>query len=120
MAATIKLANTSVYGKFRVGAIIAQRKAIIAMGTNNKKSHPLQAKFSSRPHLQAWMHAEVHALSLGRAGDLEGADAYVARVLADGSPANSRPCSGCSRALRHFGIKRVFYCSDGKFYKEEL
>lgn len=115
-----KLAHTSPYGRFRLGAIIAQRKSIVSYGVNQKKSHPLQAKYANRPHLQCWLHAEVHAISNAKAGDIINSDCYVARVLMDGSWGNSRPCEGCERALKDYGVKRVIYFCDGGFYREEL
>lgn len=113
-----KLSLTSPYGRFQVGALIVRRKAIIAMGVNSKKTHTLQKRFARHDHLAPWLHAEVHAISLCRPNDLEGADIYVARAIKDGSWANSKPCSGCHDALHFFGIKRMFYYEDGAFRKE--
>ena len=115
-----KLAHTSPYGKFRLGAILAQRKSILSYGVNQKKSHPLQAKYTRRPHLQCWLHAEIHALSNARIGEVVNADCYVARVLQDGSWGNSRPCDGCMSALRDYGIKRTIYYCDGSFMRETI
>lgn len=115
-----KLALTSTYGRFKLGAIIARKNKIISMGTNSRKTHPLQQKYANRPHLEAWLHAEIHALTLARVGDLWGSDAYIARVTADGQMASSRPCEGCYRALADHGVKRIFYCDGGKFYKENM
>lgn len=115
-----KLAHTSPYGRFRLGAILAQRKSIISYGVNQKKSHPLQHKYTIRPHLQCWLHAEIHAISNAKAGDIINSDCYVARVLMDGTWGNSRPCAGCERALKDYGVKRVIYYQDGGFYRETL
>lgn len=117
---TFKLAHTSPYGRFRVGSILAQRKNILSYGVNSKKSHPLQAKFSSRPHLQCWLHAEIHAITQAKAGDIVGSDCYVARVLMNGSWGTSKPCEGCRKALVHYGVRRAIYYEDGGFYREEL
>lgn len=121
---TFKLAHTSPYGRFRLGAIIAQRKNIISYGVNQKKSHPLQAKYQSRyndkPHLQCWLHAEIHALTNAKLGDIYNSDCYVARVLMDGTQGNSRPCEGCEQALRDHGVRRMVYYCDGSIYREEL
>lgn len=114
--ATYKLAHTSEYGRFRLGAIVAVRKTIISMGTNAKKSHPLQARFSHRPHLNSWRHAEVHAISLAKKDDLKEADVYVARLLMDGTRANSRPCLGCRNALIHHGVRGAYFFENGKYY----
>lgn len=116
----IKLADTSTYGKFKLGAIIARKNKIISLGTNSKKTHPLQRRFSSRPHLDAWQHAEINALTRVGKIDLEGADVYVARRLADGSIGSSRPCRGCQSALHDHGIRRMIYWENGKWVKEKV
>lgn len=115
-----KVALTSTYGRFRVGAIIARKGNVISVGTNRKKTHPIQKRFSRHQHLSPFLHAEVHAITLANAGDLEGSDVYVARALSDGSPGSSRPCSGCLEALRHYGVKNMFYCMHGDWYKEAV
>ena len=119
--ATVKLAHTSPYGRFRVGAIIAHRNSVVSMGVNQKKSHPLQARFSSRPHLKhCWLHAEIHAITLANTADILGADCYVARVLMDGQLGASRPCKGCSEALKHYGLNRMIYWCDGEIISENI
>jgi tRNA(Arg) A34 adenosine deaminase TadA len=115
-----KLALTSDYGRFRVGAIVARKNKIISLGTNARKSHPLQKQFTHRPHLNSWRHAEVHSLSLARPEDLEGNDIYVCRVLMDGSLGNSKPCPGCMSALKHFNIKHAYFWHNGKFYYDRI
>jgi tRNA(Arg) A34 adenosine deaminase TadA len=115
-----RVAESSTYGRFRLGAIIAKRRSFLSSGTNSKKTHPLQLKFASRPHLQAWTHAEISALSKARAGDLLGASAYVARITQDGCSANSRPCRGCLAALQHYGLKRMYYFKDGQYFREDI
>jgi pyrimidine deaminase RibD-like protein len=116
---TQKLSLTSDYGRFRVGAIVARKNRILSFGTNSKKTHPLQAKFTNKPYLKAWRHAEIHALALC-GNDCLGSDVYVCRSLANGNMGNSRPCSGCMEALKHFGIARAFYVHDGNIICEEL
>ena len=111
-----KLALTSEYGKFRLGALIVKKNRIVSMGTNAKRSHPLQKKFSSRPDLEAWRHAEVHSLSLCRIEDAIDAKIYVGRVLANNEWASSKPCEGCTKALKHFGIKGAYYYDEGFKY----
>lgn len=117
---TIKLAHTSNYRKYRVGCIIAKGNNVISFGTNSKKTHPLQAKYTNRPHLECWIHAEIRAISRAVKADLPGADAYVMRVTREGALGNSRPCVGCYSALSRFGVKRIFYVCEGDFYREEM
>ncbi len=115
-----KLALTSPYGRFKVGAVFARRRHVISMGVNQQKTHPLQAKFTARPDLQSWLHAEISGIAMAVVEELLGCDVYVARVTKDGNLANSRPCTGCQSALRHYGVARMFYYQEGEFHCEEV
>lgn len=115
-----KLALTSTYGRFRLGAIAVKNNRIVSMGTNQKKSHPIQAKFTHRPHLESWLHAEIHCISLAKPKDIEGSYIYVSRVLKCDDPATSRPCPGCVDALKHYKVKGMYYFQDGNYYYEDL
>jgi deoxycytidylate deaminase len=115
-----KLAETSTYGRFRLGAIIAKKNKIVSMGTNQKKSHPLQAKYATRPHLEAWLHAEIHSLSLARVEDLLDADIYVSRILKNGTLGNSRPCSGCLKAIKDYGLRGMYFYEDDAVHYESV
>ena|ERR1700757_1783821 len=118
--ATIKLANASPYGRFRVGAIVANKNKILSMGFNQKKTHRIQKAYCRFERLEPWMHAEVHAISLADKNELIGSDIHVMRVLKDGTLGNSRPCSGCLIALHDFGIKRTFFWQDGEYFCEVI
>lgn len=88
--------------------IVDRRGKIIAQGINQRKSHPLQAKFSNHPE-SIYLHAEIAALVDARSENLTGATMYVARVLKDGTPALAKPCKGCQKALISFGLKDVIW-----------
>ena len=84
------------------------------MGWNSYKSHPLQAR--SQKHIcpdKIHMHSEVAALiQLARMYDPKEWKyfrMYVARVYANGEPANARPCEGCLGLIEEFGIKSVTF-----------
>jgi len=69
-------------------------------------------RFCKHPEA-VWLHAEIDCIVkvVNRYGTeaLKDSELYVARVLKDGSLANSQPCEGCQRAIEAFQIKRVFY-----------
>ena len=120
----LQLAETSDYPNYRLGAIISTRKNSppVSMGVNRFKATPLQLKFSANTvdddHLST--HAEIDAISRCRVSDLQGSHIFVARVTRTGKWGNSRPCSGCMRALRHFGVRYVYYYQSGIFYREQI
>jgi deoxycytidylate deaminase len=115
-----KLAETSTYGRFRLGALIAKKSKIISLGTNAQKTHPLQKKYASRPHLNEWRHAEIHAIALAKVEDLIDADIYICRVLKDSTYGNSRPCTGCLSAIKDFGIAGMYYIQDTVLHYESV
>lgn len=92
------------------------------IGYNSYKSHPLQKKFSEDPECKIHVHAETDAIIkacnyfTSKSGtrrnywgeiELGNFKLYVARVLADGTPALAKPCIGCQSAIVAFGIKEV-------------
>jgi tRNA(Arg) A34 adenosine deaminase TadA len=85
---------------------------LLSTGVNKKKTHPLMAKFSKHPEA-VYLHAEIDCIvkCINRYGTeiLKECELYVARSYQDGTTAGSRPCEGCSRAIRAFGIPRTYY-----------
>lgn len=92
----------------RVGAVIAYGKHPIAAGFNSYKTHPFVARHCKWPYL----HAEVAAVLAAGLDRCRGSVLVSARVLRNGSLANSKPCDDCLRIIRMAGIKTVIYTSD--------
>jgi len=97
--------------KYRHGAIITRGGKTLAIGINRAINNPNHV---TDPKTGASIHAEIAALNACRKSNLEGATIYVARILKDGSPAMSKPCLRCQKALRKAGIKKVFYTIDSE------
>lgn len=93
----------------RLAAVLTDGFSTV-VGYNSYKTHPLQARFGTDEH-KIHIHAEIAAIRKGSARRIRFKDftLYVARVLADGTVANSRPCTGCLAAIKEFGVKKVFY-----------
>lgn len=107
--------------KMKLAACLVIQNEIISVGYNSDKSHPMQKRFSKNSE-SIFKHAEidciVNALKHIDAEELKRATLYVYRVKRkekgdtgwiDGM---AEPCSGCKKAIEHFGIKRVFYSTD--------
>lgn len=102
--------------RFRLGAVLARRGKVLSTGYNQmRKTHPLMRKHSNE-EFELGLHAEVHACIGVSAGDLHGADVWVARVCRDGKLAIAKPCSVCQRFLRSVGVNRVYYSMDDGHY----
>lgn len=91
------------------------------IGYNSYRSHPLAKQFSDNPE-KICVHSEVDAIIRAKAYfqkvtgtrrdsyiNLSDFDIYVARVLADGTPGNAKPCKACQEALDWFGIKEIYH-----------
>lgn len=106
----------------RVSAIMVIKNRVIAVGTNSRKSHPFQATYGK--NIEAiYLHAETdcikNALKQVSVDDLRKATMYVARAKKENSRLNSpdiwgmaKSCSGCTRAIVEYGIKRVVYTTN--------
>lgn len=122
----VSVARTSTHYQASVGAVIVDGKDIVAVGVNGRKSHPLQAKYNQirfndntadhllHGELDACIKSGAHKKSLGRYAAI-----YVARVTSQGL-GMARPCSGCIKALKDFGIHEVYYTTGDGFAYERL
>lgn len=95
----------------RHAAAIYIGNRLISVGVNQRKSHPLQAKFGKNAD-SVYLHAEiaaiVNALRVVSPKDLESAILYVAKYSPTGKVL-SKPCKGCQKAIGYFGFKDVYW-----------
>lgn len=105
---TKRLAETSDYYPFKLGAVIIKNGNIIAEGKNHtgyKKNIKDEYRF-----VNSFVHAEVDALSKLSKKEAKGATLFVLRV----NPGNTerlfeaKPCEYCQKMISDYGIKRVF------------
>jgi tRNA(Arg) A34 adenosine deaminase TadA len=99
----------------KMAAVIARRKKVISVGLNSFKTDPLQSRFSPHP-LAICKHAEIdaikNALKAKKRHELRGSTIFVARVARNGAPALAKPCDGCRKALKAYGISQAFWTTD--------
>ena len=110
----------------KLAAAIVLNNRIVAIGYNRRKSDPLQARFSKNESA-IYLHAEIHSLKnslkLLDVEELTKCSIYICRVKKVRPKSKeyvwgiAKPCSGCMRAIREFGIKNIIYSSDetGKY-----
>ena len=120
--------DVPIAGRARIAAAIVHKNEIISIGTNQSKSHPLQAKFSR--HYQAiHIHAEIDAIARAvkriDSKRLAQSTLYIARVKLDRTGGDwmwglSKPCSGCARAIASFDIKNVVWTLDAAYSDNEF
>jgi len=116
-------AEVSPFRRFPMAACIVCKGEVISCESNHLKTHPLQAKYASKPD-RIHLHAEIACLVRARwpkESIVVGANMYIGRLLKNGDWGCSKPCPGCFAALDHSGIGSVTYYSlDNKWETIEL
>ena len=82
------------------------------VGFNSYRSHPLQARSQryicpEKIHLHSEISALVQLARMYDPKDWSSFKMYVARVYANGEPANAQPCQGCLGMIQEFNIKHL-------------
>jgi tRNA(Arg) A34 adenosine deaminase TadA len=101
-------------GGARIGALLVIGNRVVSMGQNVLKSHPMQKRFGKNADA-IYQHAEINCivnfLRRARQEDFSRATLYVARAFGEDARhvGLAKPCKGCSKAIREFGIKRIVH-----------
>lgn len=88
------------------GAVVIRNGNVLAVATN-KDRNLVNNLDESHVKEHASVHAEVAALS--QVANPKGCTVFVARVMRDGKPGYSKPCSRCERYLKNAGVRRVVW-----------
>lgn len=109
----------------KLAAAVVIKNEIISIGFNRKKTHPFQRQFQTNDK-QIYLHAETDAINRAlkyvSKEELRKATLYVARVkYIDNKSkkaiwAESKPCTGCQKAIKSYGILNVIHTCDGGEY----
>jgi deoxycytidylate deaminase len=102
-----------------MSAGIVYKKSLVATGVNSYKTHPLMQSPGYHSE-QIYMHAEVdairNALRIISQDQLTKSSIYIVRVKQENSKkyklAMAKPCSGCERIIRSFGISHVWWSTE--------
>lgn len=88
--------------------LVDKKGRIISEGRNSYlKTHTIMHRASRKLGLEKdFIHAEMYCLVMARKA---GYKLYVARVDAEGNPANSEPCLVCKSLIDSAGVKVVEY-----------
>lgn len=101
--------------KTRMGAALTNKGKTTSVGTNRIKTHPRFA--NPNLHLKVSIHAEIDCIIRSK---VSGDTIYVYREDLEGKPKLARPCVDCMKALKEFGIKKIYYTVEHyPYWKEE-
>lgn len=102
----------------KIGSVIVHKGNVISAGCNQKF---IFEDLTQRYNPEKALHAEVASiLKLKNKGILKYSQIYVYREDRNGSLAISRPCPGCQRILKSFGLTEIYYTSSEGFHHERL
>lgn len=118
MAVKLAISGEKVGGA-RIGSVLVINNRPIAFGQNMNKTHPMQKRFGKNPEA-IYMHSEINCLTnflrFNSPDDLRAATLYVGRVSGHANDLRiglAKPCAGCQKAIKKYGIKRVIYTENG-------
>lgn len=110
------MSESSVFNRYRIGAILVVKGKVVARGYNSTKSHPMQKIYNaertdvtdSAPH---YLHAEIDILTKIRGMDLDfkNAELYVYHINNKGEQRMARPCAACMKAIKEHEISVIHY-----------
>lgn len=122
---TLALAAESKFRRARMACIATHKRRIIAEANNGNKTHPMQNKYNIYRDdyhddgvVMPKVHAEMACLAILKTmipkHNINPSEItlYVARSCLDRDRGMARPCKACMRAIKDFGIRRVFYTTD--------
>lgn len=122
------MAALSDFHRQHLGCVVVyKRKTVISVGTNQSKSHTLQALYNNLRGFdgnsyKACIHAEIDALSKIRYLDIDYSKVtlYIYRETADGKTAMARPCKACMGLIKNIGIKNIWYTTEFGYGHEKI
>lgn len=111
-------------GPVKVAAALVYKGRVVATGTNQYKTHPLMMTPGYRED-QNWRHAEVDCIvNARRTLTLQQiASCSIHVVRAKRTPQGkwtlglAKPCPGCSRVIKNYGIAHVSWSEDKYDYE---
>jgi tRNA(Arg) A34 adenosine deaminase TadA len=107
------VAYNSPYGKIRHGAILVKGGSILNASFNKDNFSAFGARFRHTSRGHATVHAELGCVLGMPRSSTTGSDIYVCRINSEGEYRFSKPCGMCHDAMKHVGIKRVYYTTNG-------
>ena len=115
--------------KARVAAAMTYKRDIVSVGVNRLKSDPFQARFGKNEE-SIYLHAEIaaikNAIKFLSGEELARAVLYICRLKYTDESRRAfqfglvKPCRGCQKAIRHFGIRHVIFTTDQGSYQSLL
>ena len=113
--------------RLHIGCVAVYHNNVIALGYNNKKTHPMQKKYNEYREVKynkdiiPSIHAEMMCLLSIRHLELKWnkVSLYIYRSCTHGQGL-ARPCPACMAAIKDLGIKDIYYTTQDGFAYERI
>lgn len=92
--------------RFKHGVVIAHGKKVLSVAVNTDRNPVLTC---SNPRTEASRHAEFNAIRQIKNIDASSLTLYSARMMKNGEPGVSKPCSHCQTLIDCLEFKEVWY-----------
>lgn len=124
-----QIASISDYYKTHIGCIAVYQGAIIGIGYNQNKTHPVQKKYNKYRYMYnngcealPKLHAEINCLNFIKHMDINFSKVklYVYRIRKDQPFGMSRPCPSCMAAIKDLGIRDIYYTTNDGYVHEKI
>ena len=107
-----RVAQQGDHSRPKHGAVLVRGGNVINAARNKWSYSSFGKRFRERSKGISTLHAELATvLNLDRS-TTQGTDIYVVRINKAGEFKMSKPCNMCEAALKHVGIKRIYYTTD--------
>jgi deoxycytidylate deaminase len=123
------MAKNSDYKRIHIGCVITYKGIPISFGFNSNKTHPMQKRYNKFriPNYDECdcipkVHAEIAALSKLKKNELnpKKVELFIYRMMDKDKYGMARPCPSCMKAIKDFGIRKIYYTTEDGFAKEIL
>ena len=121
-----QIAGISDFKKIHIGCVAVYQGQVIGLGCNANKTHPMQ-KFYNRyrqqpDNLLPKLHAEISCLNQIKHLNINFTKVklYIYRIRKVQPYGMARPCPSCMAAIKHLGIKNVYYTTDAGYAHEKI
>ena len=127
MARSVAMQSNSY--KCHLGCVAIYRGKVIVSGYNSEKTHPMQMKYNKyrknkifKDGFLPTLHSEMKMLIELKKYDInfKKVKVFVYRIRKDQDFGMARPCPACMKAIKDFGIKKIYYTTNDGFACEYI
>lgn len=109
----VEACDEATHRQWKVGAVIVRGGSVLSIGTNKYRNDPALVDYEKVSY-----HAEEVAIR--RAGNVEGATIYVARLTRSGKIGSARPCRRCQGLLLENRVSTAVWTESYGWDKQRL